>query len=272
MIATTRSIARSIWRADKLTMDERDLPEETPVAFSYNGTSHAVMLATPRDLEDLAIGFSLSEQIISSVDQIEQMDVVEEDNGIDIRMWLVGPRAAALSERRRYLAGATGCGLCGIETLAEAARLPPAVPEGRHFAPDEVLRAVASLAPMQALNQKTAAAHAAAYWEPQRELLALREDVGRHNALDKLGGAMAREKIVASGGIVLLTSRVSVEMIQKAAVFGAPVIAAVSAPTALAVRTAETAGITLVAVARGDGFEIFTHDKRITTKASAHVV
>ena len=272
MTATTRRVARSVWRAGKLAHNERIIPEETPVAFTYNGTSHAVMLATPQDLDDLAIGFSLSERIISTVDQIDQLDVVEEEIGIDIRMWLVGPRATALSDRRRFLAGATGCGLCGIESLAEATRSPPMVAEGNRFSPADIIHAMELVAPLQTINQKTAAVHAAAYWQPERGVLALREDVGRHNALDKLGGALAREHIAATDGIVLLTSRVSVEMVQKAATFGAPVIAAVSAPTALAVTTAEAAGITLVAVARGDGFEVFTHDKRITLKAATHVV
>jgi len=263
MIPTTRRVARSVWHAGELAHNERIIPEETPVAFTYNGTSHAVMLATPQDVEDLAVGFSLSERIISTVDQIEQLDVVEEEIGIDIRMWLVGPRAKALDERRRFLAGATGCGLCGIESLAEATRSPSIVAEGNHFSPADIIHAMELIAPLQAINQKTAAVHAAAYWHPEHGLLALREDVGRHNALDKLGGTLAREHIAATDGIILLTSRVSVETVQKTATSGAPVIVAVSAPTALAVTTADAAGITLVAVARGDGFEVFTHGKRI---------
>lgn len=272
MIATTRFVPRSAWRNGMLTSGQRIIPEETPVAFTYNGSSHAVMLATPQDLEDLAIGFSLSERIISAVNQIEQLDVVEEEIGIDIRMWLAGERATALSERRRFLAGATGCGLCGIETLAEAVREPLVVSKGNSFTPTDILRAIGLMAPLQSINQKTSAAHAAAFWEPERGLLALREDVGRHNALDKLGGALVRDEIAASSGIVLLTSRVSVEMIQKAASIDAPVVVAVSAPTVLAVTTAEAAGITLIAIARDDGFEIFSHAERITPKVAAHVV
>lgn len=272
MIATTRRVARSVWRDGKLAHNERIIPEETPVAFTYNGTSHAVMLATPSDLEDLAIGFSLSERIVTSADQIEKLDIVEEAIGIDIQMWLAQPRAAALTERRRFLAGATGCGLCGIESLAEAARSPLLVSTGKPFAPADIVHAMGLVAPLQTINQKTAAVHAAAFWHPQGGIVALREDVGRHNALDKLGGALARDRLVASDGIVLLTSRVSVEMVQKAASMDAPIIAAVSAPTALAVRTAEAAGITLVAIARGDGFEVFTNHKRITSKGATDVV
>jgi FdhD protein len=270
----TISVPCSIWRRNGVTVGKRIIPEETAVAFTYDGGSYAVMMATPRDLEDFAFGFSFTEGVISSPGDIRQLDIVGHDSGMELRMWLTEPRAGALSERRRYLAGPTGCGLCGIDSLDEAVRPPKRVTEGPTFAPADIMRALELLPPRQELNLQTRAVHAAAFWQPSGGLIAVREDVGRHNALDKLAGALLRERAAVSGGMVLLTSRVSVEMVQKTAALGAPVIAAVSAPTALAIRTAEAAGITLVAVARGDGFEIFANPGRIkelAEKAVTHV-
>jgi FdhD protein len=250
---------------------ERAIPEETAIAFTYNGGSYAVMMATPQNLEDFALGFSLTEQVIASADQIERLEIIEQDTGVELRMRLREPYGSALGERRRHLAGPTGCGLCGIESLAEAMRPPPRVGAGQPFTSAQIMRGLESLAQMQDLNRQTRAVHGAAFWRHETGLVALREDVGRHNALDKLAGAMGRAGICAHDGMVLLTSRVSVEMVQKTAVIGAPVLVAVSAPTALAVRTAEAAGITLVAIARSDGFEVFTHSYRIREEAAAHV-
>jgi len=253
----------TVWRRQGETLGKRIIPEETAVAFSYDGGSYAVMMATPQDLADFALGFSLTEGVISSAADVRQLDVIEHDAGIELRMWLNEPRAAALSERRRYLAGPTGCGLCGIDSLEEAVRALPQVRSSETFAPEEIMQALESLAPRQELNRQTRAVHAAAFWRSDRGLVALREDVGRHNALDKLAGALARDGVSGSGGIVLLTSRVSVEMVQKTAIIGAPLMVAVSAPTALAVRTAQAAGITLAAIARSDGFEVFANPQRI---------
>jgi FdhD protein len=261
-------VAQTVWRDGDWRDGERAVPEETAVAFSYNGTTHAVMMATPRDLTDFAFGFSLTEGIVSSVEEIESLDVIEGAFGVELRMWLAAPRQAALAARRRHLAGPTGCGLCGIESLDEACRPPPAVPAGEVFAPRDILEAVDSMATAQPLHRETRAMHGAAFWQRSRGLVAIREDVGRHNALDKLGGALARSGVAARSGAVVLTSRVSVEMVQKTAFIGVPLIVAISAPTALAVRTAESAGITLVAVARSDGFEIFSHPRRITRERS----
>jgi FdhD protein len=259
---------RKAWREGRLAEGTRLIPEETALALTYNGGTYAVMMGTPQDLRDFAIGFSLSEGIVQSPDDIETLDVVELEDGIELRMWLSADKAALLSERRRHIAGPTGCGICGIESIAEAVRPAAVVTQGRSFSPREIMAAMASIAPLQKINIETRAVHAAAFWTPARGIVALREDVGRHNALDKLAGALAQQEVDASEGTVLLTSRVSVEMVQKTAAIGAPLMVAVSAPTALAVRTAEAAGITLAAIARSDGFEIFTHPERIAADAS----
>jgi FdhD protein len=256
-------VARSIWRVSGSAEGERAIPEETAVAFTYNTASYAVMMATPQDLEDFAVGFSLTEGVIPSIDAIDSIDVVEEAMGIELRIWLKAREAVEFLGRRRKMTGPTGCGLCGVETLIEAMRPPPEVGEGRSFTPDQIMAAVESLVPLQVLNQETRAVHGAGFWEPERGLVAVREDVGRHNALDKLAGALARDGSSAKSGLVVLTSRVSIEMVQKSAAIGASMIAAVSAPTALAVRMAEACGMTLIAIARKDGFEIFTHLHRV---------
>jgi FdhD protein len=264
-------VLRSIWRGSGTTEGERAIPEETAIAFTYNTASYAVMMATPQDLEDFAVGFSLTEGVISSLDAIESIDIVEEPMGVELRIWLKAPEAAEFLGRRRKIAGPTGCGLCGVESLTEAMRPPPKVGEGRVLAPGEIMNAVDAVLPLQVLNQETRAVHAAGFWHPERGLLALREDVGRHNALDKLAGALARSEVLARDGVIVLTSRVSIEMIQKSAAIGAPIVVAVSAPTALAVRMADSCGMTLAAIARKDGFEVFTHPHRIKGRLATHV-
>jgi FdhD protein len=221
------------------------------------------MMATPADFKDFAVGLSLTERIVESADDISEFDIVSSDVGIELRMWIPAARMTPYSARRRHLAGPTGCGLCGVDSLEEAARPPLQVGGGIHVSPEDISAAMEALAPTQVLNRATRAVHAAAFWQPDKGLVAVREDVGRHNALDKLVGALARRRIGGPAGMVLLTSRVSVEMVQKTAVLGASILVAVSAPTALAVRAAEACGITLVAIARGADFEIFTHARRI---------
>jgi FdhD protein len=263
-----RKVDPRIWRDGRASDGMRQIPEETALALTYNGGTYAVMMGTPRDLRDFAIGFSISEGIVGSPDEIESLDIVELDDGIELRMWLAPEKARSVDRRRRQIAGPTGCGICGIESIAEAVRPAAVVPRGRSFSAAEIMKAMAAIPPLQEINIETRAVHAAAFWTPAHGVLALREDVGRHNALDKLSGALAQRPIAAGDGIVLLTSRVSVEMVQKAAAMGAPLISAVSAPTALAVRMADSAGITLVAIARGDGFEVFTHPQRIAMDAA----
>ena len=266
-----KRVSGTLWRGGSAAPGQRAVPEETAIAFTYNRFAYAVMMATPADLEDFAVGFSLSERVVSRAVEITEIEVVPSEQGIELRLWLDAARVAAFTERRRYVAGPTGCGLCGVESLAEAMRPPPPVTSSLRVGAEELAAAIASLPPLQGLNRQTRAVHAAAFWQPGQRILALREDVGRHNALDKLGGALARSAISAAQGAILLTSRVSVEMIQKAAVLGAPIVAAVSAPTSLALRTAEQAGITLVAVARDDGFEVFTHPDRIALERADDV-
>jgi FdhD protein len=269
---SVRIVVRQVWRAIGFSEGTRAVPEETAIALTYNGGTYAVMMGTPQDLRDFAVGFSLSEGIVQFPEDIESLDVVHLDDGIELRMWLAPSRADRLNERRRHIAGPTGCGICGIDSIAEAVRPAAIVAQGRSFMAREITAAMQSIPPLQQINIETRAVHAAAFWTPARGLVALREDVGRHNALDKLAGALARGKISASECMVLLTSRVSVEMVQKTAAMGAPLMVAVSAPTALAIRMADAAGITLAAVARADGFEVFTHPERIVTGVAARGV
>lgn len=262
-----RTFDREAWRDGAVSCGTRRVAEETAIALTYNGGTYAVMMATPQHLRDFAVGFSLTEGVVRSADEIESIDVVEFDDGIELRMWLTPDKAARINERRRHIAGPTGCGICGLESIAEAVRPVAIVPHGRSFAPQAIMAAMAAVSPLQALNIETRSVHAAAFWTPSQGMVALREDVGRHNALDKLAGSLASEGLSAADGMVLLTSRVSVEMVQKAASMGAPLMVAISAPTALAVRMADAAGITLCAIARADGFEVFTHPQRIASAA-----
>jgi FdhD protein len=232
------------------------LAEEVPVAFSYDGATHAVLMATPDDLEDFALGFSYTEGIITAAADIAELAVVLIADGIVQRMWLTGDRSDAFAARRRRFVGPAGCGRCGLESLAEANRAIPMASHGLQVSRRDI-EAVAALPESQQLNMQTRAVHAAAFWLPDQTLV-LREDLGRHNALDKLADALLHTSWSAAEGVIVLSSRISIELVQKSAMMGAAIIVGVSAPTALAVRIAEVTGLTLVGIARDDGFEVFT--------------
>jgi FdhD protein len=250
----------------------RSVPEETAVAFTYNGSTHAVMMATPLDLEDFAIGFSMTEGVIEAASEIDTLEVITTPLGVEVQIWLKEERAKSYVGRKRSMAGPTGCGLCGVESLEAAMRpLPHVTKPAWRLAPQAVVAAMASLDPAQTLNATTHAVHAAAFWTEADGLIALREDVGRHNALDKLAGALFRNGQTAADGIIIMTSRVSIELIQKAARLNAPILAAVSVPTAAAIRLAEEAGMTLIGIARRQDFEIFTHPDKIASETSRNV-
>lgn len=241
--------------------------EEVAVALVYNGVSHAVMMATPCDLEDLGRGFSLTEGIVDRPSQIYDIEVEELAargglRGFEVRIEIASERMMALRERRRTLAGRTGCGLCGVETLDAALRPVSFVQEPGAIAPAAIARAMAALPGAQRLNRENGASHAAGWAAVDGTLIAMREDVGRHNALDKLAGALARDP-PEGGGFVVVTSRCSYEMVQKAAAIGAIAIAAVSAPTSLAIATAEQGGLALVAFVREGRLTVYAHPERI---------
>ena len=263
---THRPMPRLTFGSGAVGQGSRPLPEEVAVALSYNGSTQAVMMATPADLEDFAYGFSLTEGI-AKPEEIQSVEVVETAHGLDVQIWLQTPAEARLAKRRRTMAGPVGCGLCGIDSLEEATRKMELVPASPfQMTPSQVLAAIASLPGAQPLHDATRAAHAAGFWS--NGLFAAREDVGRHNALDKLAGHLIRTP--HPEGAIVLTSRVSIDMVQKVAALGVPVLIAVSAPTAHAVDLAQAAGITLIALARPDRFELFTHTDRLI-KETSHV-
>ncbi len=274
----TRPVPRLAFGARTLP-GERLLPEERAVALSFNGSTQAVMMATPADLVDFAHGFALTEGI-ARPEEIEAVEVVEAERGIDVQTWLVPGAAERLAARRRVMAGPVGCGLCGIDSIEQALReLPPVAPSAFRMTPAQVMAAVAALPARQPLHDATRAAHCAGFWWPAG--LVTREDVGRHNALDKLAGWLVRGAVrgtthptaggavrgtthpTAAMGAVVLTSRVSIDLVQKVAAMGSGVLIAVSSPTADAVALAERLNITLIAQARPDRFEVFSHSDRL---------
>ncbi|MGO4608462.1 formate dehydrogenase accessory sulfurtransferase FdhD [Variovorax sp. 2RAF20] len=238
--------------------------EEVPVALEFNGISHAVMLATPLDLEDFALGFSLSEGILDHAHELYAVETGESELGITVRLQVSSAAFARLKQRRRTIAGRTGCGLCGTESLAHVSReLPVLADPAGPLERQAIARAMLQVQSLQTLQQATGAVHAAAWCSADGEVQWLREDVGRHNALDKLIGALANNDVDASGGFIAVTSRASFEMVQKTAMAGVPLLAAVSAPTSFAVATAERARLTLVGFARKDDLAVYSHPGRL---------
>jgi FdhD protein len=251
------SAAGRRWRDGVTSMVDDAVAEETPVALVYNGISHVVMLATPMDLEAFGVGFSLSEGIVRSAREVRDIEVRTVAAGIEVQMGIAPERFMALKGRRRNLAGRTGCGLCGTESLEQALRPLPAIAAGRTIAPAAIHVAFEALGSRQPLHQLTGASHAAAWADPDGTLELVREDVGRHNALDKLIGAMATAGRGFGSGFALITSRASSEMVQKAATLGIPLLAAISAPTGLAIRLAHDCGLTLIGFARGGSHVVY---------------
>ncbi len=258
------------WRDGRITEVRDKIAEETPIAFVYNGVSHAVMLATPQDLEDFALGFSLSEGILQSKSELYGVEIVAQELGIELRLDVATECFVKLKERRRNLAGRTGCGLCGAESLEHALRLPENTDISIYAASRAPIKATSiqaafpAMQTKQVLQQATGATHACAWVNADGEVQMLREDVGRHNAMDKLMGALAK-KPSQNNGFILTSSRASVEMVQKVAIAGYHILAAISAPTGLAVRIAEAYGVTLVGFLRENQFVIYTHPSRIKT-------
>ncbi|MDD7972241.1 formate dehydrogenase accessory sulfurtransferase FdhD [Roseinatronobacter alkalisoli] len=247
----------------------RTLPDEVPVALVFDGTTLAVMMASPADIHDFAVGFALTEGIIATADEVQDFELAEHPAGLEARLWLRSDRSEALQARRRFMAGPVGCGLCGVDSLEQASRPLPHVPDtGLRLPRKAVLTAGKALAARQPLREQTGATHAAGFLTRDGSIILAREDVGRHNALDKLIGAMARAGMDAGQGAFVLTSRLSVELVQKCAMAGCPVLVSVSAPTVAALRLARDAGITVAAFARGDGFDIYAHPARIITEVS----
>ena len=257
-------LPRLAHRAAGTATADRNVPEETPVALSYGGTTHAVMMASPADFEDFAVGFSLTEGIIASTDEIEAIDVEDHGAGIDIQIRLFDKANTRFEARRRRLAGPVGCGLCGIESIDEAMRAVRGVSDAAlALSVHDITQAVRLLSKVQPLHKETGAVHAAGFYVPGRGIILAREDVGRHNALDKLIGALLRAGTDPASGVCLITSRCSYEMVQKAVVTGFPVLAAVSAPTLMARRLAEAHNLTLIALARHDSAVLVSHPERV---------
>jgi len=261
--ATTRQVPVRRWRdgADQTTVDE--VAEEAPIALTYHGIPHVVMLATPADLEDLAVGFTVTEALVGKASEITSLDVIRSADAIEVRIGVASERFSAILKRQRNLTGRTGCGLCGVETVEEAIRRPDALANSLRVTSSELHVALKDLESRQRLNARTGSVHAAAWARPGKGIEVVREDVGRHNALDKMIGALLRAGIDPSQGYAIVTSRASYEMAQKAATAGIAFLTAVSAPTGLAIRLAEASGLTLVGFARPNQHVVYAGSERL---------
>ncbi len=233
--------------------------EETPIAMLYNGVSHAVMMATPTDLDDFALGFSLSEGVVESIEQFSFIEAVKSDLGISLEMTIPQSRFDLLAQRQRHSVGNSACGLCGVESLQAALRPAPSLDSESLVSADHIARGIQALGENQPLNRESGGVHAAGFVYAGGILV--REDVGRHNALDKLLGARARQK--PGDGFLVLSSRASYELVHKAATAGIAVVVAISAPTSMAIQLAQSCGITLICFARGNQMSVYTHAERI---------
>ncbi len=260
----TVSVLRS--RDGTLTRSEDVLAVEMPVALEYNGISHVVMLASPADLEDFALGFSLTEGIIASPAECYGVEVEQRPDGRLVHIEITSERFAKLKERRRNLAGRTGCGLCGTEALDQVTRWVEPVAHRHPVKPILMTAGMRAMQALQTLQQQSGATHAASWMNEAGEVVCVREDVGRHNALDKLIGALAEQGSDFTRGALLITSRASYEMVQKAAIMGIGSIAAISAPTSFAVRLAEQAGVTLLGFMRDASYVVYAHPERLQTE------
>jgi FdhD protein len=256
---TLRQVRR--WRDGRSEVDQDCIAEEVPIALLYNDRPHVVMMATPHDLADFALGFSLSEAVIGSAGELEQIETQTLLEGIEVRLRIPAARAEILETRRRNLTGRTSCGLCGAQALEDALRPPPPVGAGVEVDASTLHRVLAQLHDRQPLNAATGATHAAAWVHADGAVALLREDVGRHNALDKLIGAMTIANEDVRRGFLVITSRASYEMVQKAATVGISLLVAISAPTALAIHLAESAGVTLIGFARGASHVVYTQPR-----------
>jgi FdhD protein len=250
------------WNEGRLSTVADTVAEEIPVAFKYQGVSHVVMLASPRDLRDLAIGFTLTEAIVGDPSEIRSVEVATVDGALEVHLNIAPERFSQLLKRQRNLSGRTGCGMCGAETLADAIRSPVSLSGALQLRADDVQEALAGLAKGQVLNAMTGSIHAAAWAVPGHGVLLVREDVGRHNALDKLIGALVQQGEDLGRGFVVMSSRASYELIQKVATVGITTLVAVSAPTGFAIRSAEQFGVTLVGFARTGRHVVYAHAER----------
>ena len=251
------------WKAGHLTTADDIVAVETPVSLEYNGISHAVMLASPADLADFALGFSLTEGILHDASELYECEVVEQEDGMLVQMQIAAERFMQLKNKRRNLTGRTGCGLCGAESLDHAIRHPSPVNHQYVMRADLLFAGMQSMQQLQPLQQRSGATHAAAWMDANGVISCVREDVGRHNALDKLIGALIQAKTNFTQGAVFITSRASYEMVQKAASMNIGILAALSAPTSLAIKLAEEANVTLAGFVKRDSHVIYAHPERL---------
>jgi FdhD protein len=262
---SSAEVAVQRWVDGAVTRTTDFVTEEVPVALVYHGVPHVVMLATPADLEDYAVGFTVSEGLVASPREIQSVEVARGADSVEVRIGIAGERFSELLRRRRNLTGRSGCGLCGAETVDEAIRPPTKVGTGPTVTPADLHAALVQLESQQPVNARTGSIHAAAWVVPGKGVQLVREDVGRHNALDKVIGALVRSETDVTAGYALITSRASFEMVQKAATAGIAFVAAVSAPTALAIRMAEQTGLTLVGFARRHSHVVYANPERLTS-------